>query len=82
MTPWPEELDLGKYDVRLRDVSDALDIYRERLRGHGELIVNSTATLWEMIERMQLSISAIQDQRGRLAMHSLMKHVMGNMAKA
>lgn len=76
--PWPEQLDLGKVDTGIRDVSDALDIYRERLR-EGELVIDSTATLWEIIEMMQASISTIHDYRSQLAMHSLTKHIMGNL---
>ena len=50
--PWPEDLDLGRVDAGIRDVSGALDGYRERIRG-GELIIDSTSTLWEMIEMMR-----------------------------
>lgn len=53
-SPWPEDLDLGKVDAGIRDVSGALDVYRDRLRGgQGELAIDSTAKLWEMIETMR-----------------------------
>jgi hypothetical protein len=57
--PWPEQFDLAKLDVGIRDVSDALDIYRERVRG-GELAIDSTATLMEMIEMMQADIPTFE----------------------
>ena len=70
--PWPKDLDLGRVDAGIRDVSGALDVYRERIRG-GELAIDSTATLWEMIETMQASLATIQDRRPELAVHTLLK---------
>jgi hypothetical protein len=57
--PWPEGLDLAKVDVGLRDASGALDILRERLRG-GELVIDSTATLMEMIETMSNNVPRLE----------------------
>jgi hypothetical protein len=76
--PWPEDLDLAKVDTGIRDVSGALDVYRERIRG-GELAIDSTSTLWEMIEIMQASLATIQHRRPELALHTLMKGMFDNM---
>jgi hypothetical protein len=75
--PWPDELDLGKVDAGIRDVSGALEIYRERL-GLGELAIDSTASLWEMIERTRTSNERIQELRAELAVHTLTEHMLRN----
>ena len=78
--PWPEDLDLARVDAGIRDVSAALDGYRERLRG-GELIINSTSSLWEMIEIMEASLQTIQDRRPELALHTMLKGMFDNVKK-
>ncbi len=69
-----------RVDTGIRDVSGALDVYRERLRG-GELAIDSTATLWEMIEIMESSLQTIQDRRPELALHTLLKGMFDNVEK-
>jgi hypothetical protein len=78
--PWPEDLDLERVDAGIRDISGALDVYRERIRG-GELAIDSTSSLWEMIETMELSLQTIQDRRPELAVHTLLKGMFDNMEK-
>jgi hypothetical protein len=78
--PWPEDLVLEKWDAGIRDISGALDVYRERIRG-GELAIDSTSSLWHMIEQMQTALATIGDRRPELAVHTLMKHMFDNMEK-
>jgi hypothetical protein len=78
--PWPEDLDLGKWDAGLRDVGAALDVNRERIRG-GELAIDSTSSLWEMIEIMEASLDTIVDRRPELALHTLTKQILDNLEK-
>ena len=79
--PWPEDLDLERVDAGIRDISGALDVYRERIRG-GELAIDfDRVALGDDRDHGRLAFQTIQDRRPELAVHTMLKHMFDNEQK-